>query len=67
ELGGDGLFPRAARLARDGADVLRGPRRRIATILAVAEAVAAGDLVLDVSTPVEEFTQRLQKFSGIGP
>lgn len=67
ELGSDGLFPTATQLAESGAEVLRGPRTRIASILAVAEAIASGDLELDVSTPVDEFTARLTALPGIGP
>ena len=67
ELGSDGLFPTAVQLAESGADVLRGPRTRIASILAVAEALASGTLNLDVSTPVDEFTARLVAMPGIGP
>lgn len=67
ELGSDGLFPTATRLAESGAEVLRGPRTRVTSILAVAEALASGDLALDVSTPVDEFTARLIALPGIGP
>lgn len=66
ELGSDGLFPTASRLAESGAEVLRGPRTRVASILAIAEALASGDLALDVSTPVDEFTARLIALPGIG-
>jgi AraC family transcriptional regulator of adaptative response / DNA-3-methyladenine glycosylase II len=67
ELGADGLFPTATQLAESGAGVLRGPRTRVNSILAVAEALAAGELTLDVSTPVNEFTARLMALPGIGP
>lgn len=67
ELGSDKLFPTAAVLATSGADVLRGPKARIASILGVAEAIATGELDLDVSTPVDEFTARLVAMPGIGP
>jgi AraC family transcriptional regulator of adaptative response / DNA-3-methyladenine glycosylase II len=67
ELGSDGLFPTASRLAESGAEVLRGPHTRVASILGVAEALASGDLNLDVSTPVDEFTARLIAMPGIGP
>ncbi|MBH0010373.1 AlkA N-terminal domain-containing protein [Salinibacterium sp. SWN1162] len=67
ELGHDGLFPTAAVLATSGAEVLRGPTARIASILGVAEALASGALELDVSTPVDEFTAKLVAMPGIGP
>ncbi|MEV8254988.1 AlkA N-terminal domain-containing protein [Rhodoglobus sp. NPDC076762] len=67
ELGSEGLFPSAAVLAASGAEVLRGPKTRIASILGVAEAIASGELELDVSTPVEEFTAKLVAMPGIGP
>jgi AraC family transcriptional regulator of adaptative response / DNA-3-methyladenine glycosylase II len=66
ELGSDGLFPTSTQLAESGADVLRGPRTRVASILAVAEALASGDLTLDISTPVDEFTAKLIAMPGIG-
>ncbi|WP_341952270.1 AlkA N-terminal domain-containing protein [Salinibacterium sp. TMP30] len=67
ELGSDGLFPTSTQLAESGADVLRGPRTRVASIIAVAEALASGDLTLDISTPVDEFTAKLIAMPGIGP
>lgn len=67
ELGSDGLFPTAQQLVESGSEVLRGPRTRVASILAVAEALVTGELDLDVSTPVDEFTARLTALPGIGP
>lgn len=67
ELGTDGLFPTAAQIAEHGADVLRGPASRIATIIGAAEAVASGDLRLDLGMPVDEFTTALTALPGIGP
>jgi AraC family transcriptional regulator of adaptative response / DNA-3-methyladenine glycosylase II len=67
ELGTDGLFPTAEQIARRGRDVLRGPERRIATIVGVAEALASGSLDLDVSTPVAEFAAKLIALPGVGP
>lgn len=67
ELGSGGLFPTAAVLAASGTEVLRGPRSRIASIVGVAEAIASGELELDVSTPVDEFTAQLVALPGIGP
>ena len=66
ELGTDGLFPTAARIA--GSDgVVRGPAARVRTIMGVAEAAANGDLALDLGTPVREFTDRLVALPGVGP
>ena len=62
-----GLFPTASQLAEGGRAVLRGPASRIATIIGAAEALATGELVLDLGMPVDEFTARLVALPGIGP
>ncbi len=67
ELGGGGLFPTAEQLAEHGREVLRGPANRVATVVRVAEAVASGELSLDVSVPVDEFRAALVALPGIGP
>lgn len=67
ELGTDGLFPTATQFVEGGREVLRGPSSRIETIMGVAEALATGDLVLDVGLPSEEFMARLTALPGIGP
>ncbi|EPR77253.1 Methylated-DNA--protein-cysteine methyltransferase [Leifsonia rubra CMS 76R] len=67
EISTDGLFPTAAQLAEAGAEALRGPRTRVAAILSIAEVLASGKLILDVSTPLDEFTARLTAMPGIGP
>ena len=68
ELCGDsGRFPTAEEIAERGQQVLRGPKARIATILAVAKALASGDLTITRSQNVEELTERLTAFAGIGP
>lgn len=66
-LGTDGLFPTAAQFVEGGREVLRGPASRIETIMGAAEALASGDLVLDVGMPADEFTARLVALPGIGP
>ncbi|MCU1544465.1 MAG: DNA-3-methyladenine glycosylase 2 family protein [Microbacteriaceae bacterium] len=66
ELGADGLFPTADRIA-GSAGVIRGPVSRVRTILGVAERLASGDLSVDVATTVEEFTARLVALPGVGP
>ncbi|MDQ1528270.1 MAG: AraC family transcriptional regulator [Actinomycetota bacterium] len=67
DLGEDGLFPTAMQLAEHGREVLRGPASRIATIVGVAEALASGDLTLDVATPIDEFEADLTRLPGVGP
>lgn len=66
DLGG-GVFPTAATIAEHGADVLRGPAARIATILGTARAVAAGDVRIDVEVPADELRRSLIALPGIGP
>jgi len=67
ELGTDGLFPTATQFVERGREVLRGPASRIETIMGVAEALASGDLVLDVGMPSDEFMAKLTALPGIGP
>ncbi|MES2169385.1 MAG: Ada metal-binding domain-containing protein [Actinomycetota bacterium] len=68
ELGeAPGLFPTATQLAEHGREVLRGPASRTAAIVGVAEAVATGDLVLDVGLTLDELTERLVALPGVGP
>lgn len=61
------LFPTPAAIAEQGATVLAGPRRRIATILTVNAALAAGDLNVHVGADPAELSSALQQFSGVGP
>ncbi|WP_308287583.1 AlkA N-terminal domain-containing protein [Cryobacterium sp. 1639] len=61
------LFPTAARIAADGREMLRGPAARIDTIVRVAEALATGELVLDVGESRADLTARLTALRGIGP
>jgi AraC family transcriptional regulator of adaptative response / DNA-3-methyladenine glycosylase II len=61
------LFPTAARIAAHGREVLRGPAARIDTIIRVAEALAAGELVLDVGESRDDLQARLTAIPGIGP
>ena len=62
-----GLFPTALEIAEHGADFLRGPTTRVASILGAARAIADGSLRLDLGMPVDEFTARLTALPGIGP
>jgi AraC family transcriptional regulator of adaptative response / DNA-3-methyladenine glycosylase II len=67
DLGDSVRFPTAATIAEHGAEVLRGPASRITTILRAADAVASGELRLDVETPAAELRERLLAIPGIGP
>ena len=63
---GTTLFPTAAQLAEHGHDVVRGPASRVRTIIGTAEALASGELRLDVGMPADEFIARLTALPGIG-
>jgi AraC family transcriptional regulator of adaptative response / DNA-3-methyladenine glycosylase II len=67
ELGTDGLFPTADQIADHGREALRGPAARINTVIGVAEALASGDLALDLGAPVGEFEADLLRLPGVGP
>jgi AraC family transcriptional regulator of adaptative response / DNA-3-methyladenine glycosylase II len=60
-------FPTSTQIARRGAEVLRGPERRVRTIIDTAEALATGALVLDVGLTTAELRERLLRMPGIGP
>lgn len=64
---GDGMFPSPAAVAERGRNVLRGPAARIDAIVAAAEALADGRLVLDIGMPAEELRAALLAQRGIGP
>jgi AraC family transcriptional regulator of adaptative response / DNA-3-methyladenine glycosylase II len=61
------LFPTPAAIAEQGATVLTGPRRRIATILTVNAALASNELNVHVGADPAELSETLQEFSGVGP
>ena len=61
------MFPTAEAIAERGGGVLRGPASRVAGIIRVADAVAAGRLRLDVETPVAELREQLLALPGVGP
>jgi AraC family transcriptional regulator of adaptative response / DNA-3-methyladenine glycosylase II len=65
--GADLLFPAPAAIAEHGADVLTGPARRIASVLAVATALADGRLALDPGRDPAELRAELLALPGIGP
>ena len=60
-------FPTAAAIAEHGHAALRGPARRVATIIVVAEELASGRLAIDVGMPAAELRTRLEALPGIGP
>ncbi|HEU5472074.1 MAG TPA: AlkA N-terminal domain-containing protein [Actinophytocola sp.] len=61
------LFPTPAAIAEGGQAVLTGPRRRIATMLEVNAALAAGDLDVHVGADPDELSAALRAFAGVGP
>ncbi len=68
EAFGEGvLFPTAEQLAEADLTGLGLTNRRIATLKAVAEGVAAGDIDLDHAADPAETTARLSRIPGIGP
>ncbi len=62
-----GLFPTPTEIAEHGEGVIRGPARRVSSILFAARAIANGDLALDVGMPRDEFISRLLALPGVGP
>ena len=66
ELGDSGLFPTPEAIAERGAEVLRGPAARVATIIRVADAVAGGSLRLAMETPAAELREQLLALPGVG-
>ncbi len=64
--GADLLFPTADTLAERGAEVLTGPARRTATVLAVATAIADGSLVLDPGRDAADLRAQLVALPGVG-
>jgi len=70
-LGADGglthLFPTAEQIAGGGPDRLAGPRSRARTLVALAEAVAGGTVVLDRGADRAEVVDALTAMPGIGP
>ncbi|PPF69584.1 3-methyladenine DNA glycosylase 2 [Clavibacter michiganensis] len=61
------LPPSASRIARDGAELLRGPARRTATLVRLAEALETGELVVEHGMPRAELRAALVAFHGVGP
>lgn len=61
------LFPTMTAIAEHGAGVLRGPQKRIDTILRVAAALAEGSVVVDRGRGAADLRASLQQIPGIGP
>ncbi|MDO3648091.1 AlkA N-terminal domain-containing protein [Nocardia mangyaensis] len=61
------LFPTPAAVAEYGADVLTGPARRVAAIVAAARAIAEGQLVLHSGRTAADLRRDLLALDGVGP
>lgn len=61
------LFPSPAVVAERGGEVLRGPARRVETVLRVCALLAEGELRLDAGSSREELAEQLLAVPGIGP
>ncbi|APE36758.1 DNA-3-methyladenine glycosylase [Nocardia mangyaensis] len=61
------LFPTPAAVAEHGADVLTGPARRVAAIVAAARAIAEGELVLHSGRTAADLRRDLLALDGVGP
>ncbi|MFC8040525.1 AlkA N-terminal domain-containing protein [Paenarthrobacter sp. NPDC057355] len=65
--GPDRLFPTAAEIAEHGRALLRGPQRRIDSIIAVAEAMASEALEFGYGDDLESLGRKLLPLTGVGP
>ncbi len=61
------LFPTTAELAENGRALLRGPQRRIDSIMAAAEAMATGELEFGYGDDLESLERKLLPLPGVGP
>ncbi|WP_227496948.1 DNA-3-methyladenine glycosylase 2 [Planctomonas psychrotolerans] len=61
------VFPTAERIAEHGHEVLRGPKRRIETMLHLAEQLASGALRVDTGVAADALHRSLVALPGIGP
>ncbi|UVJ40988.1 DNA-3-methyladenine glycosylase 2 family protein [Arthrobacter sp. CJ23] len=61
------LFPTATQLAESGRELLRGPQRRIDSVLAAVEAMAGGSLDVGYGDGLQELEDKLLPLPGIGP
>ncbi|MCX6471016.1 MAG: helix-turn-helix domain-containing protein [Corynebacteriales bacterium] len=60
------LFPTPAAVAEHGHTVLTGPKRRVASIIAVAQAVAEDAIPLHTGVAADEMREHLMALPGIG-
>ncbi|MEV8041220.1 AlkA N-terminal domain-containing protein [Arthrobacter sp. NPDC080082] len=63
----DRMFPTAAEIAGGGRELLRGPRRRIDSILGAAAAMADGSLDFGYGDNPESLRSKLLPLAGVGP
>lgn len=61
------FFPAPAEIAARGKEILRGPQRRIDSIVAVAAMLAEGSLLIGPSDSYESLAEKLLPIAGIGP
>jgi AraC family transcriptional regulator of adaptative response / DNA-3-methyladenine glycosylase II len=61
------FFPTPAQIAVGGRDILRGPQRRIDSIVNVAGMLAVGSLALGAGDTQESLAEKLLPLAGIGP
>lgn len=61
------FFPRPAEIAAGGRGILRGPQRRIDSIVAVAGMLADGSLTIGPADTVDTLAVKLLPIPGIGP
>ena len=61
------LFPTPTEIAEHGRDLLRGPRRRIESVIAAAEAMATGALEFGYGDDVAALERKLLPLPGVGP
>lgn len=60
-------FPTPAEIASNGGGLLRGPRRRIESILSAAETMATGALDFGYGDDVRHLEEKLLPLPGVGP
>lgn len=61
------LFPTPSVIAERGAEVLSGPARRIAAVVAAARAIADGELALHTGRTAADLRRDLLALDGVGP
>ncbi|MEV8146516.1 AlkA N-terminal domain-containing protein [Arthrobacter sp. NPDC080073] len=63
----DRLFPTAEEIARSGRELLKGPQRRIDSVLAAAAAMASGELDFGYGDDPHTLADKLLPLPGVGP